>query len=108
MSDDLPRVRRLYPVQMERSILGAIYEDDPNDHFSGGKYRSEIRAREQGLAGQAHSMIGHRRVRTMCEDVIQSGIRGEFIETGVWRGEACMMMRAVLAAYGDRSRQVFV
>ena len=44
MTDELSRVRALYLDEIERSILGTIYEDDPIDHFSGGKYRSEIPA----------------------------------------------------------------
>lgn len=56
-------------------------------------------------------MIGHRRLhslRQMCEEFIQRDVRGDFIETDVWRGGACIMMRAVLVVYGDRSRQAFV
>jgi hypothetical protein len=54
-------------------------------------------------------MIGAKRmenVRSECERVIQAGIPGDFMETGVWRGGACMMMRAVLKAYGIPDRRV--
>jgi hypothetical protein len=36
------------------------------------------------------------------------GIKGDLIETGVWRGGACIFMRAVLAAYGISDRRVYV
>jgi O-methyltransferase len=40
--------------------------------------------------------------------VLEDGIRGDFIETGVWRGGAVIFMRAMLKVYGDRSRVVWV
>ena len=39
----------------------------------------------------------------LCEEV-----EGDLIETGVWRGGACIFMRAVLAAYGIEDRRIFV
>src|SRR4029453_13599942 len=33
-------------------------------------------------------------------------VPGDFMETGVWRGGACIMMRAVLKAYGIADRRV--
>jgi O-methyltransferase len=59
----------------------------------------------------AHSMIGTRRMqnlRELCEAVISEGVPGDFIETGVWRGGACIMMRAILKAYGDTTRTIWV
>jgi O-methyltransferase len=40
--------------------------------------------------------------------VIRRGVPGDLIETGVWRGGATIFMRAVLAAYGDTGRSVWV
>jgi O-methyltransferase/8-demethyl-8-(2,3-dimethoxy-alpha-L-rhamnosyl)tetracenomycin-C 4'-O-methyltransferase len=54
-------------------------------------------------------MIGARRmnnVRSECERVLQAGVPGDFMETGVWRGGACIMMRAVLNAYAIADRRV--
>ena len=44
----------------------------------------------------------------MVENAIPEGVPGDLIETGVWRGGACILMRAVLEAYEDRTRRVFV
>jgi O-methyltransferase len=55
-------------------------------------------------------MIGFKRmenVRSECERVLRAGVPGDFMETGVWRGGAVMMMRAVLKAYGNSDRRVF-
>jgi O-methyltransferase/8-demethyl-8-(2,3-dimethoxy-alpha-L-rhamnosyl)tetracenomycin-C 4'-O-methyltransferase len=57
------------------------------------------------------SMIGvarMRNVRALCERAILDGVPGDFIECGVWRGGACIMMRAVIAAHDVVDRQVWV
>lgn len=109
--DQLSRVRGLYLGMMEKCLVNTIYQD-PSIHpgmagqFDGG-------ARSQGLdwPAQAHSMIGSQRMfhlRCMCEYVIEQGVPGDFIETGVWRGGASIMMRAVLKAHNDTGRKVWV
>ena len=39
--------------------------------------------------------------------VVQDGVPGDLIETGVWRGGAAIFMRAALEAYGDEDRKVW-
>jgi hypothetical protein len=59
----------------------------------------------------AHTMIGTRRLDDLqlcVETVLREGIPGDLIETGVWRGGACIFMRAVLAAHGVTDRKVYV
>lgn len=61
--------------------------------------------------GQAHTMIGNARLENLelaIETVIAEGIPGDLIETGVWRGGACIFMRGMLEAHGDQDRKVFV
>jgi hypothetical protein len=61
--------------------------------------------------GYADTMIGLKRldnIQYCIEKVIEEGVVGDLIETGVWRGGACIFMRGVLAAYGIESRKVFV
>jgi O-methyltransferase len=60
---------------------------------------------------RAHTMIGLKRLDNLqycAETVIGEGIAGDFIETGVWRGGACIFMRAILKAYGQNGRTVWV
>lgn len=60
---------------------------------------------------QAHTMIGMKRLenlRCCVEDVLRDDVPGDLIETGAWRGGACILMRAVLAARGVTDRRVFV
>ncbi|TLD68451.1 macrocin O-methyltransferase [Phragmitibacter flavus] len=59
----------------------------------------------------AHTMIGMKRldnVQFCIEDVIVKGVPGDVIETGVWRGGATILMRAVLKAWGVTDRKVWV
>lgn len=58
-----------------------------------------------------HTMIGMDRldnIQVCVEDVINRGVPGDLIETGVWRGGATIFMRAVLKAYGVTDRRVWV
>lgn len=41
-------------------------------------------------------------------DVLRRGVPGDFIETGVWRGGAVIFIRAMLKAYGEPRRTVWV
>jgi O-methyltransferase len=57
------------------------------------------------------SMIGRARLDELIEcirSVHQDNIRGDFVEAGVWRGGACILMRAMLLAMGDHDRRVVV
>lgn len=59
----------------------------------------------------ADTMIGMKRLNSLqkcIETVLSEDIPGDFIETGVWRGGACIFMRGLLAAHNIRDRRVFV
>lgn len=69
--------------------------------------------REQGQIWPlyAHTMIGLKRLDNLqhaVETVIREDIEGDLCETGVWRGGACIFMRAILAAYSVECRKVYV
>jgi O-methyltransferase len=71
------------------------------------------RRRELGLdwPAEAETMIGMQRLTSLqhcVETVLAEDIPGDLIECGVWRGGACILMRAVLAAYGDHTRSVWL
>ena len=64
----------------------------------------------RNLIELSHTMIGRKRLDNLqqcMETVIGENIAGDFIETGVWRGGACIFMRGVLAAYGVTDRIVW-
>jgi O-methyltransferase len=69
--------------------------------------------RELGLdwPAEAETMIGMQRLTSLqhcVETVLADDIAGDLVECGVWRGGACILMRAVLAAYGDETRCVWL
>ncbi len=56
-------------------------------------------------------MIGMERLDNLQQcvtDVIHQGVPGDLIETGVWRGGATIFMRAILKAYREEQRVVWV
>ncbi|MBI4911747.1 MAG: class I SAM-dependent methyltransferase [Acidobacteria bacterium] len=106
-----PRTRTLYLDLMERCLLNLIYEDAPQDPWSGGVFDPALRAGGRDWPSVAHTMIGQKRManlRELAERVLAEGVPGDFIETGVWRGGACIYLRAILEAHGVRDRRVFV
>lgn len=102
----LPFLLRL-PAGLVARMLGA---------FNLGLVHRVHYTREQREAGNfwpaaAHSMVGPRRLENLqfcIESVLRDGVPGDFIETGVWRGGSCILMRAVLAAHGVTDRRVWV
>jgi O-methyltransferase len=72
-----------------------------------------VRIRDKGSAwpARAHTMIGLTRLSRLqhcVETVIREDVSGDLIETGVWRGGACILMRAILKAHRDTARKVWV
>lgn len=56
-------------------------------------------------------MVGLRRLENVQDcvtRVIQEQVPGDLIETGVWRGGTTIFMRALLAAFGEANRRVWV
>ncbi len=59
----------------------------------------------------ADTMVGLKRldnIQFCVESVLQDNIPGDLIETGVWRGGSCILMRGILAAHAVKDRRVFV
>ncbi len=59
----------------------------------------------------AETMIGIKRMNNLhycISKVIKNNIAGDFIETGVWRGGATILMRGILEAYDIKDRSVWV
>ncbi|MFY1698036.1 TylF/MycF family methyltransferase [Solwaraspora sp. WMMA2101] len=74
-------------------------------------FDSDARANGRDWPPEAETMIGLRRLDNLencVTEVIENGIPGDLIETGVWRGGACIFMRALLKAYGEHDRTVWV
>lgn len=71
----------------------------------------EARAVGRDWPVYAETMIGLRRLENLQNcivRVLEEDVPGDLIETGVWRGGACIFMRGVLKAFGDTRRTVWV
>ncbi|GAA1295021.1 TylF/MycF/NovP-related O-methyltransferase [Saccharothrix xinjiangensis] len=103
----------LYLDLLKKTVSNLIYEDPTN---VAGFITESSFTREARLAGEdyptvAHTMIGLKRLDNLqhcLETVIRENIPGDFIETGVWRGGACIFARGLLKAHGVTDRTVWV
>jgi O-methyltransferase len=109
----LEQVRELYLGLLRDCLTGMIYDDPALEWHADGIRPFDRKAREAGTdwPAHAHSMIGQKRMLQLqraAEFVLDRRIPGDFIETGVWRGGACILLRAVLKAYGVTDRRVWL
>ncbi|HET9382417.1 MAG TPA: TylF/MycF family methyltransferase [Streptomyces sp.] len=123
----------LYADLLKRVLANTVYEDRPTfpfgmnvlDKGEADRMRPDARTpadergtfavdhREGGLdvPTVAHTMIGLRRldnIQKCVEQVLLDDVPGDFIETGVWRGGACILMRGLLKAHGVTDRTVWL
>ncbi|KEQ25976.1 TylF/MycF family methyltransferase [Paenibacillus tyrfis] len=97
--------KELYLELLKKTILYEIWlEHEPG---------ATVENRRQGMDWPmiAHSMIGRLRMDSLhqhMDSVLAENIEGDFIETGVWRGGACIFMRGFLKANGVKDRRVWV
>lgn len=100
----------LYTELLIKCISNTIYSDAP---MSPGQdaYSRERRETGRDWPTVAHTMVGVKRLtnlRDLVQITIDENIPGHYIETGVWRGGSCILMRGVLAANGVGDRNVYV
>ncbi|NCC61633.1 MAG: macrocin O-methyltransferase [Verrucomicrobiae bacterium] len=103
--------REHYLDLLHKVLTGVIYEDEPILESGKGEYDAQVREYGWDWPSKAHTMIGSKRltnVRSLTESVLGNDVPGDLIETGVWRGGACVMMRGVLAAYRVTDRKVWL
>lgn len=123
-----------YLTLLRDCLLGTIYQDPPLDPFYGdvrdaegspvvfgtipngvyvinaGVFNPRVRQLGRDWPMTAHTMIGQARMdnlRACIETVLSQQIPGDLIETGVWRGGACIFMRGILKQHYS-TRRVFV
>jgi hypothetical protein len=104
--------RDLYVDLLVRSVVDAIYgEPMPGPWRVGNKFDRGERTPATLGPTTAHTMVGVDRLcnlRDLVQLALDEGIPGDFIETGVWRGGCCILMRGMLAANGVTDRKVYV
>jgi Macrocin-O-methyltransferase (TylF) len=112
------RAALLYLDLLKRCVTNLIYEDPavryPDDDSSDETFvpfDRERRETARDWPSQAHTMIGTRRLdhlQGLITEVVATGVPGDLIETGVWRGGSVIFMRGVLEALDVRDRVVWV
>jgi O-methyltransferase len=100
----------LYLDLLVRSVSNLIYGPSPRDAWNDGLFRADA-SLGRDRTSPAHTMVGILRienVRELAQRVLDLSIPGDFIETGVWRGGCCILLRGVLAANGIDDRTIYV
>lgn len=122
MQKNQDHARDLYIGLLQKILVNDIYKDPPiltSRDLRRAKRRGKMpsgfdeasRSFGRDFPSVAHSMIGRARMenlRACVASVLEDGVAGDFIETGVWRGGACILMRGMLKAYGETKRTVWV
>ncbi len=111
-------LRSMYLELLKSALVGKLIEDKPKmvfshwtDLFKPKRFNPELREGGKDWPTIAHTMIGQKRLNNIqqcMEDVLAQNVPGDFIETGVWRGGATILMRGVLKAYDVKDRTVWV
>ncbi len=102
--------RDLYLDLLIKSVSNLIYGPTPPDPWNDGLLEVDAKP-GRNRDSPAHSMVGLLRlenVRDLVQRTIDQGTPGDFIETGVWRGGCCILMRGVLAANLINDRKVYI
>jgi len=89
-----------YIELVKSTVLNSIYF--PGEHVAEGRIWPSQRAM---------TMIGQKRldnIQMAVETVLKENIKGDLVETGVWRGGAVLLMKAILVANNDIERKVFL
>ena len=110
------RGREMYLELLKKAILFEIWQEYEEDLISGLYNRVRTVNPKKHRMGEiwpkiAHSMIGRMRMdhlQTCMETVVKENIEGDFIETGVWRGGACIFMSGFLEVHGIHDRKVWL
>ena len=79
--------------------MDRIHNDDPK----------RVDGRDWPING--FTMIGQRRLDNLqfcAQQVLENGVEGDFLEAGVWKGGAAMLMRGILKTYNDNRRSVWL
>jgi O-methyltransferase len=126
------QIRSAYLELLKKSLLNVIYEDPIIQEAPLPLWKSKVLRRLFGKTARvfkvesfdkekrsngldwpafAHTMIGNKRINNLqacLETVITEKIKGDFIETGVWRGGASIFAKGVFFAYGQTDRNVWL
>ena len=105
------QLRKHHLDLVEKVLVGVVTSDPPLTVHGQTEFDENLRLRGLDWPKTAFSMVGLARMhnfRVLVEQAIINGIPGDIVETGVWRGGASMMAKAVIDSYGDSTRRVYL
>ena len=107
------RSSALYLDLLKRCLTRTLFPDGSWDWDLVHTRAFDPAVREDGRDWpiDAETMVGLRRLDNLQDcivEVLKEGVPGDLVETGVWRGGCAILMRAVLEAYGDETRSVWL
>jgi len=108
----------LYLDLVKRAVINLLYEDisfwkydqSKQAHVMLGWFDLNARILGEDFPTEAHSMIGWRRltnIQECAEHIFENSVKGDFVETGVFRGGSTIFMRAILKAFESTERKVY-
>src|SRR5580704_15923102 len=103
------KARDLYLDLLIKVLTNMIYGDPSTNPINKGPFQPELRAIGYDWPALAHPMVGLRRLENLCDlaqRALDEQVPGDLIEAGIWRGCGCTLMRAVLEANGDKTREM--
>lgn len=109
--DHLAEIRESYLQLVQDALTGIIYEDTSIvvGSTESAIYDPVVREHGWDWPSKAFTMVGVKRLlnfRNLIENVIGLQVPGDIVETGVWRGGACILARAVLKTYCVYDRKI--
>lgn len=112
-------VRAAYLDLLKRCLVNWMYHDIERHELlrladyslvKRSPFDAALRRIGHDYSVQAHTLVGLERldnIQYCVETVISENIPGDLVETGVWRGGCCILMRGLLKAYGVEDRTVW-
>lgn len=108
---DYGGLRDMYLELLKKSLTGMIAESPPLDVpwlAPGRSYDPVARALGTDWPSVGETMIGYNRLDSLqgcVEVVLADSVPGDLMECGVWRGGACILMKALLEVHGQHFRR---
>lgn len=102
-------MHKKYKKRFTYDLLSSLLSKRDIELVKRFKYDPESGTKRWPFYGE--TMVGMKRLNNVqyaVETVLENGIEGDFIETGVWRGGSCILMKAILKSNGVADRKIFV
>ncbi|MCH8294383.1 class I SAM-dependent methyltransferase [Candidatus Poribacteria bacterium] len=106
-------LRNLYIQQLKKGLMNALNQELPDNLINPSSIEDQSKSEwfNHFWFGNTLTMCSLKRldnIQFCIEDCLAQNVPGDFIECGVWRGGAAILMRGILVAHGVTDRTVWV